>query len=257
MNVFSFCRRCSWIISWLDSYIFISDATAPKTLMLAFCRQSHMQEPRPARPECPACSRAPGSGQWVWERGSGGAHTARRAGGWFGPFLCLLRKKEGKKSPPSETNPSTNSAPGCIFTGSEPDVLLAVRAFSALDPKLLTKQSRVAAAPCPAPTPAPAPAPAPVSAPTTAGDMAHPEEGPPDRTPGPLETPWRCSFGYPNGVGRRSPAVEPSPCLSHPAGHPLQQAATGCGLKPLAHPSIQLEFNDTLMVYCIYLYVSF
>lgn len=97
MNVFSFCHRCSWIISWLDSYIFISDATAPKTLMLAFCRQSHMQEPRPARPECPACSRAPGSGQWVWESGSGGAHTARRAGGWFGPFLCLLRKKEGKK----------------------------------------------------------------------------------------------------------------------------------------------------------------
>ena len=126
---------------------------------------------------------------------------------------------------------------------------LAVRAFSALDTRLLTKRSRVASAPCPAH--------APVSAPTTAGDMPHPEEGPPERTPGPLETPWRCSFGYPDGVGKRSLAVEPSPCLSHPAGHPLQQAATGCGLKPLAHPSIQLEFNDTLMVYCIYLYVSF
>lgn len=185
----------------------------------------------------------------MWERGGGGAHTARQSGGWFGPFLCLLRKKKGKKNPPSETNSATNSTPGRSFTGSEPDILLAVRVSCALDTRLLTKQRRVASAPCLQPG----------LLPHHCGDMAHPEEGPPERTPGPLESPWRCSSGYPDGVGRKPPAVEPSPFLSHPAGPlpRLQQPAPGCSLKPLAHLGIRLELNESLMVYCIYLYTSF
>ena len=164
---------------------------------------------------------------------------------------CVFHGRRRDKKSSFETNPATNSTPGRIFTGSEPDVLLAVRAFSALDTRLLTKQGggRLPRAPSP------------VSSSTTAGDVAHPEEGPPERTPGPLESPWRCSSGYPDSVGRKTPAVSRLPA-SHtqqvpPTPRRLQQPATGCSLKPLAHLGVQLEFNDSLMVYCIYLYVSF
>ena len=223
MNVFSFCRRCSWIISWLDSYIFISDATAPKMLMLAFCRQSHMQEPRPARPECPACSRAPGSGQWVWERGSGGAHTARRAGGWFGPFLCLLRKKEGKKKSSFRNKPHYKQHSRMHFYRIRTRGSLAARAFSALDTRLLTKRSRVASAPCPAPTP--------VSAPTTAGEMPRPEED--SRTTG---NPLAMLLWVPRWRGEEVPGCGAVSLPLTPSGSPPSTGCNGLWLEAFGTP---------------------
>ena len=123
----------------------------PEDSKLAFSRQSRMQEPRPAHPKRPAWF--PGPRLWavgVGTRRRWGSHS--KAVWWLvWSFPVSSMEEEGKKKSSFETNPATNSTPGRIFTGSEPDVLLAVRAFSALDTRLLTKQGRVASAPCPFP----------------------------------------------------------------------------------------------------------
>lgn len=164
----------------------------PEDSKLAFSQQSHMQELRPARPKAPRLVPGPRlRAVGVGMRRQWGSHST--AVWWLvWSFPVSPMKEEGKKNLFRKQTPLQIALQDTDFTGSEPDILLAVRVSCALDTRLLTKQRRVASAPCPHPG----------LLPHHCRDMAHPEEGPPERTPGPLESPWRCSSGYPDGVGR-------------------------------------------------------